>query len=239
MNPDTRPANTLLRDLPDAEWDVISPHLADMKFAPAAVLCEADAELTQVYFPTAGVLSSVTTTLDGGSVECFLSGRDGIVGHAAAYGAKQSPWRIVVQVPGEGLAIPPVAFAEALQEMPELSRRLVLYGHLMQQLAGQSIACNRFHPAEARLARWLLTVFDRVDGDEMDLTQEFMAQMIGAWRPTVSVAFAGLQRAGLVERTGRGRIRVLDRRNLLQASCECYTRVAQHENTLLGTQPHP
>jgi CRP-like cAMP-binding protein len=161
---------------------------------------------------------------EGGTIEGVLSGREGAFGIAAAFGDMRSPWLVTVQLPGEALAIPAQKLATLLPQLPHFERLLFRYEHALQQMAMHAMACNRFHPINERLARWLLMTQDR-DGEELLTTQEYLARMLGVHRPGVTVALGALEQAGLVRRAGRGRIEVLDRAALEAASCECYRRV--------------
>jgi CRP-like cAMP-binding protein len=161
---------------------------------------------------------------EGSTIEGWLAGKEGAVGTAAAFGVERSPWRVTVQADGEALTVKPSQLQEVLRGAPVLQQQLFRYSHAVQQLTTQSIACNRFHPIAERLARWLLLSLDRQGNERLQVTHEFMAQMLGTHRPSVTLALATLEQAGLIHRAGRRRIDVLDRRGLEAGSCECYQR---------------
>jgi len=239
-----RHANRLLAALPDDEWTRLRSGAQTIPLVLGEVLCEQDTPTTAVYFPTTGAISAVTVTNEGGSVEGILAGPEGAVGIAAAAGYLRTPWRLTVQAAGAALLVKPDALEAALPLSPVLQRVLFRYSHATQQLATQSIACNRFHALPERTARWLLMILDRVGGSEVHITQEFLAQMLGTHRPSTTVALAALDQAGLIVRAGRGRIQVPDRAALQAAACECYQRVVDEMNASAlspyagGATPH-
>ena len=219
--------NAILASLSADETPRLERLLTLVEFGPGEVLCEAGEAVRVTSFPVNCILSSVTTMEDGASIEGLLTGREGVTG-AALFGVTRSPWRVIVQVEGRALN---AALADLLRELaafPNLQQRLGQQAHAMQQQATQSVACNRFHPIHERLARWLLMVLDRTDGPEVKLTHEFIAQMLGTYRPSVTVAIATLERAGIVERSRRGYLLIPDRAALEAASCECYRRITQY-----------
>ena len=211
--------------MPDSEWQDLAPAFKPVKLTLGQLLIEAEATIPQIYFPSSGVISSLVVMEEGGTIEGLLAGSEGSAGAAAAFGAALSPWRMMVQAEGEALAISPADLASALPGAPRFQRMLFRYSHAMQQLATQSIACNRFHPINERLARWLLMMVDRSGGDYVETTHDFLARMLGVHRPSVSLALATLEHAGLLRHSERGRVTVLDRRGLEAAACECYQRI--------------
>ncbi len=185
------------------------------------VLYDPDARITHVYFPLAGLVSLVLTGADGTTVEAGVIGNEGALGIALFLGAEHSPTKAFFQTPGECYRIGAAAFQDEVERRGALAVLLRRYTHAMFVQAAQSVMCNRLHSVEERLARWLLMTHDRVGSDVLQLTQEFIAQMLGVRRPSVTVVAGTLQGAGLI-RYARGRITVLDRGGLEEASCECY-----------------
>jgi CRP-like cAMP-binding protein len=170
---------------------------------------------------------------DGLAVEVGTIGNEGMVGTPVLLGADLSPTRAFAQVPGEALRMRTVLFKEEMQNggpLPDLVRR---YTQAMVNQISQSVACNHLHSVGQRMCRWLLMTHDWVGADEFPLTHEFLAQMLGVRRPSVSVVAGILQKAGLI-RYHRGRITVLDRKGLEAASCECYEVVRKESDRLLG-----
>lgn len=237
MSEDLRLANRLLAAVPESEWALLQSSVEVIQLEYGRTLVQAGAELPRVYFPIRGAISALTVTSEGGSVEALLAGNEGAMGVAAAWGFPTSPWRLAVQGDGEALAFEPETLAEALPRAPEAVRLLFRYSHALQQLGTQSVACNRFHELPERTARWLLMMLDRVGGDEVIITQDFLAQMLGVHRPSTTIALAVLRQAGLIRRGGRGRIIVLDRPGLEDAACECYSLIRAALDKVVGPGP--
>jgi CRP-like cAMP-binding protein len=227
-----RPANALLAALPGEERDVV---LAEAEQAPMTfqlVLQEVNEPIGHLWFPASGVMSVLSEMEDGSVVEVATVGREGMVGLPLVLDARQSAQRIFVQIPGQGLRLSAAAFARLRPRLPALERLLLRYALSLVVQVSQGSACNRLHPIEARCARWLLLTHDRVDGDAFPLTQEFLAQMLGVTRPSVSIAAGMLQKAGLIH-YARGAIEILDRPGLEQASCECYAVITREFHRLV------
>jgi len=220
--------NRLLASLPANELARMEPLLELEAYPQGAVLSEAGGSITHVAFPLDCVLSSVTVMSDDASIEGLLCGNEGLSGGASLVGVVRSPWRVVVQVEGRALSALVASVVPELGHMPVLQQRIARHEYALQQQATQSVACNRFHPIHERLARWLLMVLDRTGNPEISLTHEFIAQMLGAYRPSVTVAVSTLERAGIVHRGRRGRLVVPDRAALEAASCECYRRALEY-----------
>jgi len=232
-NYDGRPiSNRVLLALPEAEFQSLRPLLAFQYFPSHMSLHEPGEKLEFVHFPNRGLVSIVVTTREGKAVEVGIVGNEGLVGIPAIVGLNRYPHRAVVQIAGDGFRIRVDALRSALPFSPFLqsiaSRHAVIQG--MQ--AAQSAACNRLHGIEQRLARWLLLMQDRVDNGSLHITHDFLATMLGTDRPSVSLAAALLQRKGTIEYT-RGAVRIVNRKLLEEATCECYA-VMQQFNGSLG-----
>jgi CRP-like cAMP-binding protein len=214
--------NLLLAALPKVDRDRLVPTLDVVPLRLKELLHKPGEHIEYVYFPGGGFCSIVTVLADGGMVEVATIGREGMVGVTAVLDG--SPVSSAAMVQGESDTCYRMT-ADAFRR--EMDRRGAFYGlltHFSQALVGfimQSTACNAVHSVEQRLARWLLMAQDRMDTDEFPLTQEFVATMLGATRPTVTVVAGTLQKAGLITYY-RGRVKILDRANLESASCECY-----------------
>ena len=179
------------------------------------------AVIEYVYFPTQGIISSTAVLAHGILVEVGVIGPEGFAGTPLLLGAERSRRRTFVQVPGEALRMRSADFRELCLEHPEMRERLLRYTHSVLSQAEQIAACNRLHETEERLARWLLMVQDRLASDELPLTHEFLAMMLGTRRASVTLAAGILQRAGIIRYT-RGHIHILNRPLLEGAACECY-----------------
>jgi CRP-like cAMP-binding protein len=195
-------------------------------------------KLENVYFPTTGVISYATVLDDGSAVETCTLGYDGIVGAEVALANQMLlNTETVVQIEGEAWMLTLDRFLDLLDRLPGLDAIARKHVQLMLVEAFQGVACNRMHPLEQRLSRWLLVCHDRSVGNDLPLTQEFIALLLGVQRPTVTIAVGPLQRAGLIG-VSRGNIIVRDRRGLERASCECYESVQSKFLRLFGVQPH-
>ena len=224
--------NRILLALPDSEFQSIRPLLSFEYLPSHTSLHEPGEKLEFMHFPNSGLVSIVVVTREGKTVEVGVTGNEGLVGTPALVGLTRYPHRAVVQIAGDGFRIRVDAMRNILPSSPFLqnisSRHAVIQG--MQ--AAQSAACNRLHGIEQRLARWLLMMQDRVDNSHLAITHDFLATMLGTDRPSVSLAAALLQRKATIEYT-RGAVRIVNRKLLEDASCECYAAIQQF-NGLLG-----
>ncbi|MFC3712619.1 Crp/Fnr family transcriptional regulator [Sphingoaurantiacus capsulatus] len=225
--------NRLLAALTPHDRDRLTPHLKEVHLDRGRVLFEVGALIDHVYFPTGGIVSLVSLQEDGGSVETGAVGCEGIVAINCLLGDRISYNRAVVQLPGGAKFMPVAPFMEIWEESPSFRRVVMAFNHAFATLIFQSVACNTSHPAEVRLARWILMCLDRCgDGETVALTHEYLADMLGVGRPTITVVARTLQAAGLI-RYSRGVITVLDRAGLEAASCECYWKVRDTFQRLL------
>lgn len=214
--------NALLNGLPRLVQERLRPLLERVAMRARTLVVRPNEPFTHVWFPTTAVLSIITIMPDGRAVEVGAAGPEGMVGIPVVLGVGAMPRQALVQVPGEALRMAVDPFRAALDAHPELRAHLLRYAHAYLDDIAQSVACNRLHSVEQRCARWLLKTHDRVRGDFLPLTQEFLAFMLGVRRAGVSVAAESLQRAGLI-RYHRGKVTVLDRPGLERASCPCYS----------------
>lgn len=215
--------NHLLAALPAPMHEAVRADCTRIPLVRGVVLHEQDRSADHVILPESGVISMLTVMEDGGLVEAAIVGREGVAGYPLSAGGR-SPWRTLVQIGGEALSLPLAAFHRHLSESTVLRSQLDAYAATLLVASAQSTACNRFHDLPQRLARWLLMTQDRVEEDVFPMTHELLAHMLGAHRPSVTLAVRPLQQAGLVEHR-RGRMRILDRGGLEDASCECYARI--------------
>ena len=196
------------------------------------ILHEPGEKIDFAYFLNEGMTSLVALSADGRSVEVGIVGREGMVGMPLTVGLLRGTFRAIMQMSGHGVRVRSEVFQEILlcasTLQSELSRFALMHGMQVAQLA----ACNRLHEIEQRLARWLLMCQDRVDSAVLPLTHEFLAQMLGTGRPSVSLAAGALENAGLIDNL-RGTVKILNRKNLEEAACECYG-VVQHFNGGMG-----
>jgi CRP-like cAMP-binding protein len=225
--------NRILDALSDDVFAETSQRLELVRLKVHDVIFVPGERFSDVYFPTSCVLSTTIVTDEGDEVEIATVGLEGFDPVAILLGGDRSPYRTVCQVPGEAYRMPLDAFLGAVERHDALRSQARRFAQGFLQFMSQSIACNRLHPLIERCARWLLMTHDRVRGDELRLTQEYLAVMLGVRRPAVNVAARTLQNAGLI-RYSRGAITVLDREGLESASCECYAAVTSAYEALLA-----
>ncbi len=213
--------NKILLDLPGEECGVLFSKLKFVSLPVSTVLNEAGQPIKFVYFMNGGLASILTTAGNGKTVEVGLCGKEGFVGLPLAAGFSSSPTKIFVQVGGNGFRVNAKDFAAVLRKCPQLGGALQRFALELALQSSQVAACNRLHEVDERLARWLLMSQDRLGGDIVPLTQEFLSHMLGTRRASVTVAAGILQKAGLITYV-RGAIKIENRAKLEEASCECY-----------------
>ena len=223
--------NHLLAALPDAEWVRWESQLEAIEMPLGQVLYESGEHLAHVYFPTDAIVSLLYVTGNGASAEIAVVGNEGLVGISLFMGGESTPSRAVVQSAGQGYRLKAQAIKEEFIQAPVIHLLLRYTQALITQMS-QTAACNRHHSLHQQLCRWLLLSMDRLQGSELRMTQELIANMLGVRREGVTEAASKLQKAGLI-RYARGHITVLDRPGLEQASCECYAVVKKEYDRLL------
>lgn len=224
--------NYLLASLPATVVGLLTQHLHTVTLGQDTVLAEAGDLMTHVYFPHGGVISLVVSLAGGETIEVAKIGRSGVLGAAAAFEGRNALSRAVVQLPGVASVIEFEYFRRIAEHSAELRNAVIRHGQFVFAQAQQSAACNAAHGVEARLARYLLQMRDLSGNDNLLLTQEVSAQMIGARRNSVSLVSNTLQHAGII-RYSRGNVEILDLDGLRKAACECYATVKAHEQRLL------
>jgi CRP-like cAMP-binding protein len=220
--------NRLLHALPVEEYDLLLSELRPVRLDLKLVLIEPNEPITDVWFVRSGVASMLATEQNGGVIEVGTIGNEGFIGLPVLFMVDSMPYRVLIQIEGDGWRMSAAAFRRLVVERPALRHLCLRFAQYFSDLMAQSVACNRLHTVEERCARWVLMTHDRVHGDRFELTQEFLALMLGVRRAGVSVAMGVLQRAGILSYV-RGRVVILDRAKLEEASCNCYgvTRDAQ------------
>lgn len=225
--------NLLLANLPSVDFDLLRPHLKTAELAHQSVLYEPGDIVSKIYFPHAAVISLVVTLTTGEMVEAAMVGRDGMVGALAAFDGPTSVSRMLVQVQGAASMIEAEQFRRVAERSEALRKTIARHEQALFAQTQQAVACNVTHPIETRMARWLLRARDLSGKDVLPLTQEFLAEMLGVRRSSVSVVAHTLQQAGLIKYR-RGLIQIVDLEGLQEASCECYETVKGHYDRLLG-----
>ncbi|WP_114188399.1 Crp/Fnr family transcriptional regulator [Microvirga aerophila] len=227
-------ANRLLAALEPEDFASLEPHLEIVDLQKGQVLYEAGDTIRYTYFPHDTVVSLVNVLEDGGSVEVAVFGREALFGLISALYTRESFGRYIVHLPGTASRIEIDRVQEVVNERPRIRLLLHRFTEALLAQTFQTVACNAVHAVEARCCRWILSTQDRVDQDTLPLTHEFLAEMLGVQRPSVSVVLRTLQTAGLI-RQGRGLIAVVDRAGLEEAACECYGKIRRSFERLL---PH-
>lgn len=225
-------ANDLLASLPEAEWQRWQPQLERVELKLGQVLYESGTTMHHVYFPTNAIVSLLYVMEDGASAEIAVVGHEGVVGISIFMGGGSTPSRAVVQSAGWGFRLrASVIKEEFARSLPVLHLLLRYTQALITQMA-QTAVCNRHHSLDQQLCRWLLLSMDRLQGTELVMTQELIANMLGVRREGVTEAALRLQKAGLIS-YARGHIQILNRPGLEQRTCECYGVVKQEYDRLL------
>jgi len=229
----TEPINQILSALPELEYQRLAPHLKLVELNSGEILSEPAEEIYQIYFPQTAMISLVSIMMDGSTTEIGLIGNEGLVGLSAIFGGNSTTSRSIVQISGTAFKVPANVVVQEFQRSKRLHQLVLLYTQALFTQVSQSAACNRQHNIEERLARWLLSVQDCVLQNELPLTQEFIANMLGTRRSGVTVAAGILQQAGII-RYSRGKITILNQQDLEATACECYRLVQNEFIRLLG-----
>jgi hypothetical protein len=229
----TQSKNRILNSLPQNIFAAVEPHLKHVDLAFATVVAETDRPVGHVYFPTTGVISLVVEMTVGDMIETAMVGRDGVVNGTSALDGKVALHRGIVQVAGDAHIVTSDALRSLADEFGPLRSILIRHEQVLLAQAQQSAGCNASHTVESRMCRWMLRIRDLTGSDEMQLTQEFLAQMLGVRRSAVSVVAGTLQKAGFIKYS-RGRIRLLDVEQIEAGACECYQTVKGHYERLLA-----
>jgi CRP-like cAMP-binding protein len=224
--------NQLIAALPSAEAQRWLPQLEWVQMPLGEVLYESGSTLTHVYFPTTAIVSLLYVMENGASAEIAVVGNEGIVGISLFMGGGSTPSRAVVQSAGQGYRLDAQAMKDEFDRAGPVLHLLLRYTQALITQMAQTAVCNRHHSLDEQLCRWLLLSLDRLPGNELVMTQELIANMLGVRREGVTEAALKLQKAELI-RYSRGRITVLDRTGLEQRTCECYAVVKKEYDRLL------
>ena len=231
--PTARSPNRLLASLAPADFALLEPHLKTIEMVHEAVLFETGDEVNRVYFPHSGIVSLVVALAGGETIEAAMIGRDSIVGGSSALDGRVSLNKGIVQLPGETSVLDVQWLRKAAEASIAFRTTLIRHEQVLFAQAQQSAACNASHSVEARMARWLLRSRDLSGDDNLPLTQEFLGQMLGVRRTSVSLVAGALQQAGLISYR-RGHIQIENLEGLREAACECYGTVKMHYDRLLN-----
>jgi len=234
VNADHR-INRLLASLEPEDFALVEPHLELVNLERKQVLYETGDVITYAYFPHTAIISLVNVMEDGGTVEVGVFGSEGVFGLLSALVTREAFGRYIVQMTGTASRIQFERLSEVRNVCPRLRQLIMNYSEALLAQTFQTVSCNAVHPVDVRCCRWILTMHDRAEGDTLPLTHEFLAEMLGVQRSTVSVVTRTLQAAGLIQQS-RGGITVLDRAGLEDTACECYGRIRRiYQRLLPGT----
>ena len=232
LPPDDPHQNYLLAALPSDDYNRLLPNLEPIPIALGDVLYESGVQMRSVFFPTTSIVSLLYVMEDGASAEIAVVGKDGIVGVSLFMGGETTPSRAVVQSAGQAYRMNGQRLKDEFNRNGPMQHLLLRYTQSLLTQMAQTAVCNRHHSLDQQLCRWLLLSLDRLGSNELIMTQELIANMLGVRREGVTEAAGNLQRAGLIEYR-RGRIRVLDRPGLQARACECYAVVKKECDRLL------
>lgn len=221
----------ILSALPAAEFDALATHLIRVNLSHGETLYEAGEEINYAYFPLDAVVSSVNLMKDGDSLEVAVIGNEGVVGLSIIFGAERAPVRAIVQVAGRALRLDARVLRAAFMRGGAMQKLLLRYTNASIMQISQAVACNRLHHIEQRLACWLLALHDRAQRNDLNVTHELIARMLGVRRAGITDALGLLNDAGMIS-LARGRIAVTDRLALEAAACECYRAVKEEFENL-------
>ncbi len=225
--------NNLLTTLPLVDYQRLLPFLEPVDLPLGKAIYEAAQQMEYLYFPTTSMISLLSTMEDGMTAEVGLTGNDGVVGIALFLGGETTPNRAVVQIAGKAVRLKALVVKEEFKRGEVFQYLLLRYTQALITQISQTAICNRLHPVEQRFCRWLLLSHDRIKSNELVMTQELIASMLGGRRESVTVAAGRLQEQGLIQYV-RGRITILDRVGLEASACECYEVVRSEYARLLG-----
>ena len=213
--------NRLLASLPTADFSVLKPHLKEVELQQGAHLQEQGERIDYVYFPHDGIVALMAVMKQGEAIQTATIGREGAICLLAGLGPRRSHTRAVVQVAGKASRIAAAQFRKLAADNQAIREMIARFGEVLLIQVNQTAACNALHDVEERLSRWLLQARDRVDDNKIRFTHEFLSQILGVRRPTVTVVAKMLQEAGLI-RYHRGQIEIINRQGLEARACECY-----------------
>jgi CRP-like cAMP-binding protein len=225
--------NHLLAAIAAADYERLRPHLEIVELDLGRSIYEPGIESPYVYFPTTAIISILNLTQDGGTAETAVVGREGVVSTATYLGGRSTVGRAVVQIAGTSVRVPAPVIVQDFDRGRDMRRVLLRYTQALLTQMAQTAVCNRHHEVAQQLSRWILATLDRVQSQEIAMTHQLIADMLGVRREGVTEAARKLKIAGVIEYS-RGRIRVLDRAGLEAAACECYEVVREEYERLLS-----
>jgi len=236
VGPHSPKQNDLLRSLPAPDYERLAPHFESVQMPLGDALYESGGQLKHVYFPTTAIVSLLYVMENGASAEIAVVGNEGILGIALFMGGETTPSRAIVQSAGRGYRLKAQFLKDEFNRAGPFMRLLLRYTQALITQMAQTAVCNRHHSVDQQLCRWLLLSLDRLPTNQLTMTQELIANMLGVRREGVTEAAGKLQAAGIIQYK-RGRITVIDRPRLEQSACECYAVVKREFDRLLADIP--
>lgn len=229
--------NGLLSALPKSELDTLRPHFTEVNLKPGTVLAEPGDIVKTCYFPLKGMISLLSVTEQGQTVEVGYTGREGMIGLVALLGKNEILYQWMAQANTEALTVPAEVVHDLFDRDSVFHNLLLRYVYALLKQISQTCVCNHFHTIEARLCRWLAVISERSDSQRLALTQEFLAHMLGVQRTSIGLIANALQTAGII-RYSRGIVDILDGDRLRKSACECYSIVNGEYADLYGKGKH-
>jgi CRP-like cAMP-binding protein len=225
--------NLILASLTRERYETVLPHLEEVNLVRGQILHEIGIDIVHAYLPLQGMISLLSATEDGGTIEVGFTGNDGIVGLSPIFGVKPSPYRAMVQIPCKALKIRAHFLKQEFERGGRFKDVLLRYAHASLTQVSQLAVCHHFHKVEKRLCLWLLITRDLVQGDEFEFTQEFLSNMLGVPRTSVTMIAGTLQKAHLISYR-RGKIQLLKPRELEANACECYRIIREERENIFS-----
>jgi CRP-like cAMP-binding protein len=230
--------NRLLAALPDSELNLLQPHLELVTFAVGTIIHQAGDTIRHTYFPNSGMVSLLSVTEQGQTVEVGFTGSEGMVGLPVLLGQTEMPFQAMVQVKADCLRIDTKQILELFHRCGAFHDIALRYFYVVVKQISQTCVCNHFHPIEARLCRWLTIMRERSGGKHLTLTQEFLSQMLGVQRTSIGMIAQSMQMAGII-RYRRGKIEIVDDERLKNAACECFHIVKEEQERFINDKNFP
>ena len=225
--------NLILASLSPQNYESVLPHLEQVHLIRGQILNEIGLTIEYAYFPMEGMISLLSAIEDGGTIEIGFTGNDGVVGLSVILGVKISPYRAIVQIPSVAMRIKAHLLKSEFDQGGRLRAVLLRYAHALLTQVSQFAVCNHFHKVEKRLCLWLLITRDLLQADTFEFTQEFLSNMLGVPRTSVTMIASSLQKAGLIHYR-RGKIQLLNHRGLESTVCECYRIIKEERDAIFS-----
>lgn len=230
--------NRLLIALSDAELEFLQPHLESVSFTPGHIIHQAGDTIRHLYFPNNGMVSLLSVTEQGQTVEVGFTGNEGIVGLPILLGQTEMPYQAMVQVKADCLRVEVKHILKLFSQCGNFHDIALRYLYVVLKQISQTCVCNHFHTIEARLCRWLTVMHERSENKQLSLTQEFLSQMLGVQRTSIGMIAQSMQMAGII-RYRRGKIEIVDAERLKNAACECFKIVKDEQERFINDKNFP